>query len=375
MDDLFDFPEIPQPRKSKLPPPFVWTNDFTDFPKPPEAMIEGILRKGHKMLLAGPSKVGKSYLLQELCVAVADGREWLGFKCRKSKVAYVNLEIDKYSCLNRVREIYAAMGSKLETEGNLVIWSLTGHTAPLDEMCDDLIHDIRENGYELVVLDPAYKILMGDENNATEMSRFFGELDKICKETGAAVILCHHHSKGYQANKRSMDRASGSGVFARDPDAILDLLEVPSKNQGGEENNTVLRLEFSLREFAAPKPFNIVFRYPLHYRQTETEEQDAADEGEPVEIKMRKNGPEARKKELDEAYEKRYKGCPVKREDLAEEMHVDVKTVLKRVRENPTEYSELLGCIVRLKDLQDQQSISSLIQDDPADYPSKSALG
>ena len=39
----FDFPEIlPQPRKSSLPPPFVWTNDFTDFPEPPEAMIEGI---------------------------------------------------------------------------------------------------------------------------------------------------------------------------------------------------------------------------------------------------------------------------------------------------------------------------------------------
>ena len=36
----------------------------------------------------------------------------------------------------------------------------------------------------------------------------------------------YHHSKGIQGGKRSMDRASGSGVFARDPDALLDLIEL-----------------------------------------------------------------------------------------------------------------------------------------------------
>ena len=318
----------------RLPPPFVWTNDFTDFPEPPEAMIEGILRKGHKMLVAGPSKVGKSYLLQGLCVAVADGREWLGFKCRKSKVAYVNLEIDKYSCLNRVREIYAAMGRELETEGNLVIWSLTGHTAPLDEMCDDLISDIQKYGYELVVLDPAYKILMGDENNATEMSRFFGELDKICKETGAAVILCHHHSKGYQANKRSMDRASGSGVFARDPDAILDLLEVSLKDQEEEEEKeNILKLEFSLREFAAPKPFKIVFRYPLHYRLTGEESRDDPEKGSG---RIKK---EERKARLDEAYDA-LKGADglASVTDMAGYAKVSRQTIKKDVDDFPEEY-------------------------------------
>ena len=46
------------------------------------------------------------------------------------------------------------------------------------------------------------------------------------QELGCAVIYCHHHSKGGQGQKRSMDRASGSGVFARDPDALLDLIEL-----------------------------------------------------------------------------------------------------------------------------------------------------
>ena len=341
MDDLNkDIHGNPQTGEDKLPPPFVWTNDFTDFPEPPEAMIEGILRKGHKMLLAGPSKVGKSYLLQELCIAHADGREWLGFKCRKSKVAYVNLEIDQYSCLNRFREIYKALGSKLETNGNLGVWNLTGHTKPLDQMCDKLIRDIRKYGYELVVLDPAYKILMGDENNATEMSRFFGELDKICKKTEAAVILCHHHSKGYQGNKRSMDRASGSGVFARDPDAILDLLEMPSKDP--EENEKVLRLEFSLREFAAPQPFRIVFRYPLHYRVTEEESGGVPEKG------SRRITKEERKARLDKAYDalKTADGLALIN-DMADFAKVTRQTMKKDVDGFPEEYECYRGYVKR----------------------------
>jgi RecA-family ATPase len=48
-------------------------------------------------------------------------------------------------------------------------------------------------------------------------------------ELGTSVIYCHHHSKGAQGGKSAMDRSSGSGVFARDPDAILDLSELVIK--------------------------------------------------------------------------------------------------------------------------------------------------
>ncbi|MBQ7649588.1 MAG: hypothetical protein IJS15_01440, partial [Victivallales bacterium] len=42
---------------------------------------------------------------------------------------------------------------------------------------------------------------------------------------------CHHHSKGTQGDKKAMDRASGSGVFARDPDALLDMIELEVDDQ------------------------------------------------------------------------------------------------------------------------------------------------
>ena len=58
------------------------------------------------------------------------------------------------------------------------------------------------------------------------MAKFCNQFDLLCRALDCAVIYCHHHSKGAQGGKRSMDRASGSGVFARDPDAMLDMTEL-----------------------------------------------------------------------------------------------------------------------------------------------------
>ena len=90
-------------------------------------------------------------------------------------------------------------------------------------------------------INPIYKVITGDENSADQMSNFCNQFDKVCTELGVAVIYCHHHSKGSQGSKKSMDRASGSGVFARDPDAMLDMIELELSEEAlkQEENKAV----------------------------------------------------------------------------------------------------------------------------------------
>ena len=58
------------------------------------------------------------------------------------------------------------------------------------------------------------------------IGEFTNTLDEVIEESGASLIYCHHHSKGYQGEKRSIDRASGSGVFGRDADSIVDMIEL-----------------------------------------------------------------------------------------------------------------------------------------------------
>ena len=209
-----------------LPDPEGLDSVWDNLPELSPPLIDGVLRQGHKMLIAGPSKAGKSFALIEMCIAIAEGTKWFNWQCAKGKVMYVNLELDRASCLHRFKDVYKSLRIAPNNLSNIDIWNLRGKSIPMDKLAPKLIRRALKKDYIAVVIDPIYKVITGDENSADQMANFCNQFDKICNELGTSVIYCHHHSKGTQGNKRSMDRASGSGVFARDPDALLDLIEL-----------------------------------------------------------------------------------------------------------------------------------------------------
>lgn len=324
-------------------------------------LIDGVLRTGHKMLLAGPSKAGKSFLLLQLVIAIAEGRAWLGWPCRKGRVLYVNLELDRASCLHRLRNLYDSLGFHPSALSNIDIWNLRGNSVPMDQLAPKLIRRALKARYAAVILDPIYKVLTGSENEAEDMARFCNQFDMVCQKLGAAVIYCHHHSKGAQGGKSSRDRSSGSGVFARDPDAILDIIELNISDQRrkalveravcdrlaavldathpdwrenfSDDDALVLkkmeeearrlvgpdiaedimaatevasaqsgwRLEGTLREFPAFQPRSFWFRYPMHVIDESGMLADAKADGEeaPWETRKRENAEKGRGQKAD----------------------------------------------------------------------------
>ena len=199
---------------------------WTEPPPLAEPIIDGVLRHGHKLLVAGPSKAGKSFLLLNLAVAVAEGSQWLGWKVRQGKVLYVNLELDKASCINRLKLIYDAMKIPPHNVDNIILWHLRGKSMPMDKLAPKLIRRAAKSKISMVIIDPIYKVITGDENAAHEMAKFCNQFDRVCFELGVATVYCHHHSKGSQGGKQAQFRASGSGVFQRDPDALIDMTEL-----------------------------------------------------------------------------------------------------------------------------------------------------
>ena len=235
-----------------LPDPEALADVWDNLPPLADCLIDGVLRKGHKMLLAGPSKAGKSFLLIELVIAIAEGIRWLSFQCRKGRVLYVNMELDRASCLRRFKDVYQALGIPPRNLGNIDIWNLRGKTVPMDQLTPKLIRRAEKKNYVAVIIDPIYKVITGDENSAEEMAKFCNQFDKICTSLQVSMIYCHHHSKGAQGGKKAMDRASGSGVFARDPDAMLDFapLEITDNLRKEEDNKARIRgIERALNEF------------------------------------------------------------------------------------------------------------------------------
>ena len=257
-----------------LPPETTLADVLDNLPPLKEELIPGVLRVGHKMLVAGPSKAGKSFLLINLAISIAEGAEWLGMKCRKGKVCYVNLELDEASCDRRFIEIYKKRGLKPKNADNVFIWNLRGRSVQMNKLAPIMVHRFKNKGFAAVIIDPIYKVITGDENNATEMSQFCSYFDQVATEMETSVIYCHHHSKGAAGKyANAADRSSGSGVFARDPDAILDLRELnvngltdkyKSEHPDACDVLTGWEISGTLREFAPMPPKRIWFDYPTH---------------------------------------------------------------------------------------------------------------
>lgn len=315
---------------------------FNRIPDVSPHLIEGVLRKGHKMLIAGPSKAGKSYSLIELCCAIAEGRSWLGWDCAQGRVLYVNFELDSASCLHRFKDIYTALGWEHDHITNITVWNLRGHTLPLDKLTPLLIRRAKYKGYAAIIIDPIYKVLTGNENNAYAMAQFVNYFDQIAYACNCAVIYCHHHSKGDQSWKRSMDRASGSGVFARDVDALLDMTELELPQYRQREGITAWRITGTLREFAAFPPVDVWFDYPLHViEHFDTKEVAPHHELQPHQRAMnaRKSKEQKlkeRKRRLEAAYDICAADGPVTVSTLAEYLGVSLDTIRRSVDEHPS---------------------------------------
>lgn len=319
----------------------VWDN----IPELAPPLIDGILRQGHKMLFVGASKAGKSFLEIELCIAIAEGRSWLGRMCTQGRVLYINLELDRASCLHRFKDVYQALGVPPENLQNIDVWNLRGRSVPMDKLVPKLIRRAAKQNYIAIILDPIYKVITGDENSADQMAHFCNQFDRICTELGCSVIYCHHHSKGVQVGKRSMDRASGSGVFARDPDALLDMIELDLDDDlrasaqvameltpEEAERLTAWRIDGTLREFPKFKPMDMFFNYPVHIMDERRILSEAKAEGTPKPKKSRKEKDLERKMEIIKTYEMQKSFTDmVTVKAVADQLQISEKTIRRNI--------------------------------------------
>ena len=260
-------------------------DELQNMPDLSPEIIGGILRRGHQMLIAGGSKTSKSFLSLELAVSVALGREWLEtYPCKQGRVLYCNGEIDRASCDRRIAAILERLNiNREDLRGRMSIVTMRGiemTTAQLSERIN------KSGGFDLVIIDPIYTLGdVTDENNAAEVRKFLRGIGELAKDTGAAVVCIHHHSKGQQGGKRSIDRASGSGVFSRWFDALVDLsaLHIPDgvAEQSRTPESVPMRLEFDLRDFKAPKPLSIWWHFPIHIPDVSGELEGLLVDGDP----------------------------------------------------------------------------------------------
>jgi hypothetical protein len=227
-------------------------------PQPPEELVAGILHRGSKLIIGGTSKGRKTFSLMDLGISVATGAPWWGFPTRKGKVCYINFEIQRPFFAKRYEDICKAKAVKVE-KGMFHCWTLRGYVDGIEKMAAEIIRILLQDDYVLIIFDPIYKALGDrDENKAGDVASMLNELEAIAVKTGAAIAFGAHYSKGNQAAKDAMDRIGGSGVFARDPDAILTMTP--------HEEEEAFTVDCTLRNFAPQEPLVVRWAWPLFTR-------------------------------------------------------------------------------------------------------------
>lgn len=269
-------------------------------------LIRGVLRQGHKLLLAAQSKSGKTWMMLDLALSVAngyesleapgwrdgDGAQWLGRECRRGEVVLFDGEMDTSSLWNRIDMVARAKwpddspAQRRKRGERLHVRSLRGD---LDATAAGLL-DVLKDGFgdeppALTIFDPIYKLLQGDENSNSDMREFLRALDGVAAY-GPSIAMTHHHAKGRGGDRSVIDRAAGAGAFARDPDAFIDLTQLDIREgadewkrleralpKGMDEDGTewqdrlrrtkVYRANYVLREFPDGWNHELMFDFPL----------------------------------------------------------------------------------------------------------------
>jgi hypothetical protein len=257
--ELREVPDTGTPEATRELPAVVDAADFVQvrIETPPE-LVAGILHKGGKLVLGGASKSNKTWTLIDLGLSVSTGEPWLSLKTSKARVLLVNFELPPFAMQARLKAVAKAKGIAL-APGLIDLWNLRGYAASFTELFPRIIQRAKDRGYGLIILDPIYKLYgTAKENSADEMAALMNAIDGLAAATGAAVAFAAHYSKGNQAGKEAIDRISGSGVFARDPDSILNFTR--------HEEANAFTLELTLRNFKPVAPFCVRWTFPLMRR-------------------------------------------------------------------------------------------------------------
>jgi hypothetical protein len=190
--------------------------DLNSEPPPVRWLVDGVFCLGDVNLLLGEPGIGKSWLSQDLAIAITQGRPWLGRNVAQGRVLYVDEENSVDLVYDRLRKL----GLTPADAANLRYLSNEGIL--LDRHPDQLVDEALDFQPNLIVLDALTRFHSGDEDKAGSMSQLYNNaLKPLARETGATVLLLHHAGK--TESNSSYRRSRGSGEIIANADAGFDV--------------------------------------------------------------------------------------------------------------------------------------------------------
>ncbi|MSR58120.1 MAG: AAA family ATPase [Planctomycetaceae bacterium] len=183
-------------------------------------------------IIAAP-KVGKSWLVIDLALAIASNQLWLGmFETIGGPVLILDNELHAETVASRIPKVAAARGLDLNTVAETVfVQTLRGKLQDIKAL-GNYFRTFPAGKFKVIIIDAFYRALPPgiDENDNAAMAAVYNTIDDYADHLGCSFILIHHASNGNQANKAVTDIGSGAGSQSRATDTHLVLR--PHKEDG-----------------------------------------------------------------------------------------------------------------------------------------------
>ena len=183
--------------------------------RPPQFVVEGLLPQGLHVF-AGPPKIGKSWLLLQLAVAVSSGKSLWGLETERGTVLSLCLE-DNYP---RLQQRLSQLTD--EPPGSLHLATLSKSLA--DGLCEQLTDFVREHSdTNLIIIDTLQRV-RGNSNDSNLYASDYQDislLKRIADELDLAIVLVHHLRKREASAPRVMISGTTGLVGAADGSYVL----------------------------------------------------------------------------------------------------------------------------------------------------------
>jgi hypothetical protein len=310
------------------------------YPALREPVIHGLLREGETMNVISAPKIGKSWLVIDLALAITTGRPWLGMNCVPGEVLILDNELHGETSAHRIPKVATARGIDIdEIDERLYVENLRGRLQDLFSL-GPYFRQFAPGRFKVVILDAFYRFLpmRADENDNGTMASLYNYLDSFADYLKCCFVLIHHTSKGNQSLKDITDVGAGAGAQSRATDTHLVL-------RRHEEDDAVV-LDAAVRSWPPVPPRCLRWAFPVWM---------PADDLEPTALRKEGGKRSARKEEKEQApsydaasFTKRFLGSEPKSQARIQE-EIEAENLSSRRVKQLLELAEEDGLVFRWK--------------------------
>lgn len=178
--------------------------------------IKDWLPKQGRAIFYGQSKVGKSFLAYQLARCIGAGVPFLEIPTTQGRVLLLQFEIGASILQNRLK----STGQDYDNVYLGTSFSIKADTKAGRESIVKALKAVKPN---VVILDPFYKILSGDEDESHDIQKIFDFIDELVEAFNCSFVIMHHMGKDAGRGAR------GHSTLHDYPDTCIEVKRVPCK--------------------------------------------------------------------------------------------------------------------------------------------------